>query len=352
MILGDILGVNASTPSELRAWWRQHRSANRALNAFAALADDQASPEQWLEAADFLTLPAGTRWSNGTRSAAETECDPKVDRLKLNGDELRSRKDPSLSDLLVKRTLRLIVLRPELVCAMSVKAALWDLSASLPALRKAAEIESCRADSLVAIARLSAGDTAAATDWASGIRERASSPMLRPNDPAPLWMFPRDAVLQNVSEQLFTQDDSPLSPAHKPFIVHSPLLAVSSYRQSVLAALSDTTVIGTATRSIDGDLSYSAAGGGGGSHGGPHDTRQVPPGQTRPVRVKDLAAFQLSAVFENVPKFELDWPESDKDPAIAEIAAYLKAHADELRAFPAKLSDTSCPVGTVYLKQQ
>src|SRR5262249_35118137 len=154
---------------------------------------------------------------------------------------------------------------------------------------------------------------------------------LRGNDLAPLWMFPNDAVLQKAAELLFTQADSPLSPAQKFGLVHTPLLTVPAYRLSVLSALDDAAIMGTATRSPERLLSFRLMNGdGGGSVEPAHDPRQVPPGQTRPVRVKDLVAAELTA-FEGAPKFELDWPESEKDQAAAGITAFLKAHADELR---------------------
>jgi hypothetical protein len=353
MILGDILGIHASTPAELRAWWRQHHSTDRALHALEVLADDQATPEQWLEAADFLTLPAGTRWSNGVMSGGGI-CDPKADLVKLNGDELRNRKDPSVSGLLAKRTGTLIVLKPELACKMSVKAALWDLPGSLPTLHMAAAVESCRTDSLVTVARLSLGDAWAASDWVAGIAKRAASPAFQGNDLAPLWMFPENAVLQEAAELLFSEADSPLSPIRRSYLVHSPLLVVPAYRRSVLLALSDAAVVGAATRTPDGSLSFTLTNGGGGgvSPSKPaRDSREVPPDQKRPIRVKDLVAWSLIAL-KGAPQFVLDWSEAVKDAAVDEIAAFLKAHTDELRAFPARLRDTACPVGSVYLRQR
>ena len=63
-----------------------------------------------------------------------------------------------------------------------------------------------------------------------------------------------------------------------------------------------------------------------------HDPRQAAAGQERPIRVKDLAGWELSGL-DGAPKFELDWPESDKDAAIAEVAEFLRMRENELRAF-------------------
>jgi hypothetical protein len=156
-------------------------------------------------------------------------------------------------------------------------------------------------------------------------------------------MFPDDPVIEETSEWLFARPDSPLSPVGMDHGINSPLLTVPAFRRALSSALHDDSVLGKAIKSSEGVLSFVLNNGvGGGSNTPEHDPRQAPPGTERPIRAKDLAAWQLSEL-DGAPEFQLDWPESDKNTAIDTIAVFLRIHQDELRAFPAKPQDTSCP---------
>jgi hypothetical protein len=347
LILGDILGVKVSTPAELRDWISKHPGANRVERSFEVLADDQAGAEQWLASADFLTKPARSYWTNGGASISADICKPGANAPKVNGEELRERKNPSLSDLLAKRTHQLALAGDKTACNMAVKSALWNLPASASAVHEAEQLAPCRTDSLVTLARLSLGDESAASDWAAGVRERAMFAYDLDSLAAPIWFFPQNAVLQQAAESLFGRD-SFLWPGARPEYVNSPLLTIPAYRRAVFTALNDSSVVGKATRSAEGLLSYSTPNGGGSSSNPEHDPRQVPLGQERPVRVKDLVALHLSWI--GGVKFSPDWPDADKDAAITEIAAFLKAHANALQAVPNRLWATICGAG-VSLKQ-
>ena len=225
---------------------------------------------------------------------------------------------------------------------------LWESKISLPVLQTAGKLEACQGDSLVAVARMSLGDTRAAAEWAAAIRIRVSEPAIRTSELSPLWMYPDDPAIEQVAEWLFTRPESPLSPGVEYQQIHSPLLAAPSYRRAVVAALDDNSVVGKATRSLEGFLSFDLKNGGGGSNAPGTDPRQVPPGQERPIRIRDITALELS-LLEGAPRFQPDWPESDKDAAIANIAEFLRMHEKRLRAFPAKPQDTTCPGEYVYL---
>lgn len=353
ILLGDILGdarIRNSRPAELRAWWAQQKSNNRSERSFEILADDQAKPEQWLEAADFLTTRSDVQWSEGGKLSAAGACDPTKAAPDVNGEELRARKDPSVNELIAKRTASLVASGSELACSMSVRAALWDGRAAIPVLQQAATLKSCRASELIAIARLSLGVPGAAAGWALELADRPKSRPLRIDELSPLWMFPADPTLQQAAEQLFAAPASSWSPMLKWDQVHSPLLAIPIFRQAVLAALEDSSVVGKASRTQDRRLSFSTANGGGESSTPDNDPRQAPPGQERPIRVMDLVAWELSNL-NGAPAFGLDWPNTEKDAAISAIVQFLRAHENELRAFPMQLQDTNCPGQRVYLSR-
>jgi hypothetical protein len=346
-ILGDLAPVQNATPAELRTWWQQYRSMNQVERHFEVLADDHATREVWLNSARFLTTRSDIQGLGGNVLIPKTACQPDKP-APPNGEPLRTRRNPSLVELLGRRTASLAASHSTFTCPMAVAAALWDMQASLPALHAAAALDDCRADHLVAAARLSVGDPSAAAEWSAVIRRRASSPVLLVSDLAPLWMFPDDPELQQTAEWLFTGPESPLSPTRRPDFVDSPLLAVPAFRQAVLSSLADSTTIGTATRSADRALSYRL---GNVTHSGlmepRQDPRQVQPGQERPVRVKDMVGWRLTNL-DGAPHFDLDWPESGKDAVITEISEFLHAHGDELRAFPTRLQDTACIQERIY----
>jgi hypothetical protein len=344
-LLGEILGdrewVAASTPAEIRAWWRQHHTNHRADIFFEVLADDGASPKRWLEAAAYLTTRSDVQLAVGNSLMHTEVCDPEVPVPAPYGEDLRSRHNPSVGDLLAKRTAALAAANSDLACRMAIKAVLWDRTSALPALRSAAALKFCRADRFIAIARLSFADPGAAADWATEMKIQARLPVLSAQELSPLWMYPADPVLQETAEWLFARPDSPLSPALNDTLVNSPLLTLPIYRQAVISALSDTKVVGTATRSPEGLVSYHAASG----QGVDHALKQT---LGRPVRAKDLVARALSSL-DGGPDFELDWPEAHKETVIAELVEFLKVHANELRASPVQM-DSNCP-SEVYLRR-
>jgi len=348
LLLRDILGdaaVTGRSPAELLSWWRQHQSSDRAERSLELLANDQARPEQWLEAADFLTTRSDLQWSDAGRVSPAGACDPGKPLPAVNGEQFRSRQHPSISELLSKRTTALLAQGSDLACLMSVKAALWDESTALAVLKQAANLPSCRANHLVTIARLSLGDNTAAGDWVGELPNHPKFPPLTRQELAPLWMFPTDPVLEQMTESLFGRSDSPWWPVKEYANINSPLLVVPAYRRAVLSALEDTTVVGTASRTSQGDLSFTLSAGGGGSAISGNDPRQAPPGEPRPIRAKDLVAWELSGA-EGAPEFGLDWTTADKDTAISTLKEFL--NGTEFRAFPSRLQEIDCPGDRVF----
>jgi hypothetical protein len=234
---------------------------------------------------------------------------------------------------------------------MAFMAYLWEPKTSLPALQAAANLDACRGDRLVTAARMSLGDSQAGVDWAERIEKKVSDPAFRITELLPMWMSPADPAMEHAAEWLFTRSESPVSPGVQSLGVNSPLLTVPVYRRALRnAALNDNTIVGSATRSPEGMLSIRIKNGGWGSSKPGHDPRQVPAGEERPVRVKDTAAWRLSSV-DGAPEFQSDWPEKDKDAAIANLADFLTLHESELRAFPVRLKDAVCFGESVYLRR-
>ncbi len=353
-VLSDILKaphfVKDASPAELREWWETHKNGDRLMQSFELLADDQATAEEWLESAEIITLRSDIKRSGAVTSTEPGACSPGRPIPKPFGEALRSHQNPSVSELLVKRTAWLALPETPDTCRMAFMAYRWDPKATVSALHLARNLEACRGDGLVTAALISVGDSQAAAEWAALIRKRVVKPGFEISELLPMWMFPDDAVMQQTADWLFNQPNAPLAPSEEPDEVDSPLLTLRAYRQAVRAALNDDSVFGTATRSPGGMLSIATNTRRLESLEPGTDPRQVPPGQERPVRVKDMVAWQLSRLKE-APEFHPDWPEPDKNRAIPELAGFLQVHESELRAFPARPEDAACPSEYVYLSR-
>jgi hypothetical protein len=242
----EVLATVLNVPDRIR---------NAIERNFAMLADDRSTPEEWLTAADTITLRSDFQPNGSAYTISMDVCTPGKPAASPYGEVLRTRKGPNVAELLTKRTIALASSRSQGTCQMGFMAYRWEPKTSLPALQAAAQFEPCRADKFVMAARLSLGDTQAASDWVPPIGKMANS-FLPVYDLAPLWMFPTDPVLEQIAEWLFDRPDAPLSPARQPQHVYSPLLALHVYRRAVFRALEDASVIGSATRSDEGRLTY------------------------------------------------------------------------------------------------
>jgi hypothetical protein len=351
MLLTDTLGrtvVPGKSPAELRAWWQQRHSRDRAERNFEMLADDAATPQQWLEAADFLTTRSDLQWTGAGKMSDAGACTPGKKPPPLHGDKLRSRHNPGIGDLILKRTASMVALGSDLACSMSVKAALWDVNTAHTALRQAAGLRPCRANHMVAIARIATGEPGAAADWAAELAHHSGFPPLARAELAPIWMFPKEPVLEKTAESLFGSPDSTWWPEKVYDDIDSPLIAIPAFRRAVLSALDDSSIAGSASRTAQGYLEFRVAnGGGGGSEEPENDPRQAPPGEERAIRAKDLVAWEISNL-EGAPEFGLDWSAQDKDAAIAALARFLREKGARLRPFPSGLREIDCPFEEVF----
>lgn len=326
--------VDSSSPAELRAWLARNKGKNSMDRLFNVLAADDGAAKEWLESADEML-----------RGSCDTH--PRVPSA--FGEPLRTRRGPSVSELMARRALQLAASKQEQEsCRMAFLAYRWEPKTSLAALQAAGNLETCRSDTYVTAARIELGDVQAASQWAALVRQKGSKYAFETSGLAPLWMFPTNRVLEELAEWLFAGSESPLSPRVDFMRIQTPLLTVAAYRRAVSLALRDESVVGSASRSSDGSLGirfensvWSWSDGGG-------DPRQLQPGEHRPVRVKDIVAWELCRIL-GFPDFRPDWPAGDKDTAAANIEEFLRLHEKDLRAFPARVQDMACIREEVYL---
>jgi len=296
-------------PAQRRAWLVRNKNRSQAERYFDLLSGDSNDEIQWLDAAQGLSG--------------------------ILGEELRGRRDPSVSELLAKRATQMATNWAEQI-ALSLYQ--WDPQASLPALQKVTRPSSPgELHGHIVAARLQLGDLAAAREWSAIIQGDRVAPL---EQLAPLWTKPDDETLQEVARKLFIGSNASMSPSNlltsgrsANNLLRSPLLIQPVFREAVLTALTGTEVIGTAERLADGTLNLTS----------PNISMQCMPGGCgtgfsgrypagkRDIRVGDSVAWSLSRI-EGFPNFEVEAPPDEKDSMIARIADFLRLHSPDLRA--------------------
>jgi hypothetical protein len=350
LLLGDLLGDSAwsgKSPAELRSWWHDRQSTTRAERSFETLADDHATPEQWTESADFLATRSDLQRSgHGWSTLQPGACDPGATPAPPNGEPLRSRTKPSVTELMQKRVAAFANQGSELACSMAIKLALWDQKGALSSLRLAAKLQSCRANPQVAVARLSLGDANAASDWTAELPHHAKFPPLAQQELAPLWMFPEDPVLDQAAQALFGDANSQLSPIKSAMSINSPLMAIPAFRRAVLSALQDPTIAARFTQRANGYIQF-AFDKGSVSFPDRVDSRSAKDA-VPPARAQDMVAWGMSSI-DGAPEFGLDWTTAAKDAALPAIRSFIEKNGPDMQPFPSRLAEMDCG-GRIALK--
>ncbi len=335
-ILQPPADVRNAKPEELRAWWVVQGGKNLAERDFALLANDRATPAQWLEAATKLVVHTLAELA---ARGPNTPLPPRI------GEALRSRTNPSVTELLDTRARGLAASKQDRACEMARLRYLWEPDTALPTLKAVAALPECRADNWVMLARVNAGDRTALSDWAAVMTATPSLAKAYPyGQPAaevtylPLWTFPDEPSFQDLSRRLFLDPSSSRYPLNlirsagtDIFAIRprSALLVVPAFREGVLIALQTKEVIGSVERSSKGMLSVIVGQAGYGTSAPDDPTKVIPP-EDRPLRMSDFAAWQLSQI-DGFPAFPLDGPLADRDRASDTIAQFLRDHAADLR---------------------
>ncbi len=339
----------------IRAHWTRFKGVPLAERWYRTLADDRATPAEWLQAAQNIVRPS--------------DVPPKIgERRALQGEVLRTKRDPSVTALLIKRIdgqwqpfAAETAYRKQLTDAIQLGYALsdWDPRAAAPVLSEL--IRLCRqyfaeekqpdgntflflgpAVARMTERRLAAGDPAALghyASWLRGVGPKAASHSYM-DVFAPMWEHPDDPDVKLAAEALFGDDRSPwaerfLRAFNTHDLIHTPMVGVAAFRKRVLVELADRRRAGVVKLGEDGvgsltvDDGYS---GGGGIHtlGDPR-APQVPAEAV--FRVCDFYAWGISAI-PGAPACELYWPEADRDRAVAGCAAFLKRYGERLKDTP------------------
>jgi hypothetical protein len=353
----------------IRAFWVKNRGLSVAERNYRTLLDDRAGLQRWMDAARQIVEPIQVPWNTSGLSAAAVP--RKSQPPKLQGEELRSKRDPSVSELLARRVTEIAraanpLQHPDIelhrACELALLSARWDRDGALPSAR--ALMAQCRVDislrrdrnvqpdeglagfvSRFAMIRAADGGRDGLGEYALWIRSTTPAELAHQSITCfePMWTRPDDPAIAAAARSIWNDPDSPWlallrSPTNRaassffdgsPYA--SPLLRVPSFRDAILAALSDTSLAGTVSRTGRGAFQFKMGDGTSGYATFKTDLDEVARGVDMAFRACDYIAWQVSFV-EGSPEFELYWPEERRDRAIESCASFLKKYANRFTA--------------------
>ena len=346
-----MVGTHGVPPSieQLRAQWNQIHGLTPPEVWVHTLTDDHVDTQAWAAAATLIVDRVGTNRAGWSYTVPNAE---PGHPLPMQGEILRSRRNPSVSDLMTRRAADLTHWTTgnsghwfEVGDALKIALNLitWDRAAALPALQVSSRAILTGGGfpgagppyvqafvpqlSDVVEARVKLGDKSALNEFAQWVPTNTDIHSVFGSEGRmfkPLVEFRNEASMQAAAKKLFSDPTSPWNQKSMartmPQLVTTPLLEVPVFFDSVVAALADKTVTGTASR--DGNQFRSPTGG---YYIGDHP--DLPPGAPKEesfeFRECDGVAYALSHL-EGAPKFEAYWPTPRRDLAIGQISAYIR----------------------------
>lgn len=351
--------------SRIRKYWQTYGKMQPAERWYAVLADDDASTEQWLDAAQRITFPVNA--SNAVYGCVDLVPNRSADILVLNGEVLRAKKNLSVTELMIKRTNsmltaghskeeRLASLKNS--CKMALHLSHWDIQAALPIL--ADEIKRCQhaiagnqpyGDNYeleyyiaeMSIQRISGGDRFAVEDYIQWLR--TTVPHLTeysiPEFLEPLWRFPDNVLLNSEAERVFNDVASPwedMTNGPKQWcwtiplghLIDSPLIGVDGFKNHVLRKLSDKSMGGTIKMReglwTDIKLNNDSMD----AYYCNHEPPLPPVEKEFTGRVCDIYAIYVTQL-DGAPRFEFYWSEDRKYKAIEACISFLQQYGRNFR---------------------
>jgi hypothetical protein len=330
---------------QIRAYWQKYKGLSLPDRWYGTLADDNATPQQWIDAGQNIIQDSDFAMQNPSPNHH------------MNGESLRAKTNPSVSDLLLKRMQDLSAPMNRIPNAnldaktqLGMILAKWDGNAHLDDLRKLTGVLKNEAtnryetgDSAVMPvlsaynARIRAGDTQAVADYAAWIVTLPRDGLNLRTIPLfqILWRHPGDPAIQKAAQKLFADPDSPWVPLVKKGagdidnIFDSPLIGLAGFRVELLRGLNDKTPAGSMTLPPGGGENIDLDGIGSSGRGGAVNKDPLAPPVGTPVRFRfcDYYAWQISRV-KGAPRCRLYWPEAKRDEAVAACRAFLQKDGD------------------------
>lgn len=273
--LKSILQANFSSVAEMRAYWDKYKNLKIEDRWYAILQDDSARA-RWQEAAGTIVQPENiTRYPGGltvTRPA------PTNAPVRLRGEALHSRTNPSVTELLTQRALE----RPadenasydlSACCQLAEYLAKWDTPAALDVARTlskraAVTMKYSGADlgghlTQLALVRARNGDPRPFGEYAVWIASTTPEQLgfRRSEQLEPFKLFPTNAMLAAAAEKMFGGTNSPW--AQLPWkdsnggaMLDSGLFVLPAFRAMLARELEKTNDFGTVSWNGNHYLNY------------------------------------------------------------------------------------------------
>ena len=359
--LGTAGDRDLPSPETIRSYIAKYASVPLEERWFRQLADDNAGHAAWAHAAAELVTPVNQ--SHYGRSGTMTRPLKPGEQKRMKGEPLRSRTNPSISELMERRFTSAIpkefVNNGEEVsraCRFAVSFGKWDAAAAAEpvhtflqrCLKEAAhrtdQVHYVRQNMEYDLPRMvrvcaTAGRFGALDDYCvwletgnakeGGVysdRDWPGTRLVRLF--RPLWQFPSQPASKRAVAKLFAVEGAPLDEMLKnwdkdlnPELVKTPMTRWPEYRAHILSGLNNRTFSGKMTLTKDGQRSaisarISRGGGPNPQPGAQYDT---------PVdyRVCDECASYLSS-WKGFPIMEMTWPEAKRDEVVAECIRLIR----------------------------
>jgi hypothetical protein len=378
----DDLAGRRDLVQSMRASWDKNHSLSLPERSYRTLKDDNAGLNRWLESAEnIVSFGAGAIGHTVERGGSEGRAALRTIAHSLAGEELRSRRDPSVSELLTRRVTQLV--RADSpprqrdigfasACRLALALDRWDETAALPLVKSL--MARCRAVSDLNTAkdyalddglpefmsrftliRTRLGGRDGLGEYATWIRTTIPGRMGRPSVTClePMWTHPDDAAIIAASRWLWSYSESPWTAMlHSPKssdrvtfgggnLYASPLLRVAGFRAGLQSALGSRSLAGTLTAKQRGVVWYKMADGQLMSVStAKSELKQVAIDVDTPFRVCDYIAWQISS-FDGAPECVLYWAEDRRDRAVAACAEFLKRYGNRITAGSPDCDETS-----------
>ena len=343
---------------KIRAYWEKNKSLSLPERWFSVLQDDKAGAEAWLGAVGKIVSSTRSTWVTfglyGGGMGSGSQLEP---NQPMKGEALRSKTNPSVSDLMIKRFEQLVQNEADhdfdltSLSTLLLDLSYWDgknhrddlarLGKELDArfVRQSGH-SSAEVNITLGERRLQLGDSSARQDYIRYLQ--SYDPRNWTGDGANrsgffgiMWHYPDDPQMQELARKLFTGNYSPWVPLPNN-LIPTPLIGLTAFREELRRGLTDKRPAGTIK--VDRQSIWCVYGSAGASFSqSPGLAEGVPfspkPGTTVSFRLCDRYANQLSAV-QNFPECELYWPVEKRDEAVAACREFLQQYGNAYRASP------------------
>lgn len=330
----------------IRKYWQKYKGVPIAERWYRILADDKVEPYEWIQAAGEITsYKGGTYWSAHLRR--------KQGKLEYQGETLRKKKNPSVSELLIKR-INELVKQHDRAYPLVKALAKWDGKAHLDTLRWFSKLMEKRFDDKKAYSswvepviylyekRIALGDKGVVEEYASWVVSVVPDQF---GDLRCGWLFslmrknPDNPAIKKAAQWLFNNEKSPWISFIKKRggryalgnLLTTPLIGMEEFRRLVLRGLADKTKVGTVKllRNREVKVEYSRLSSSS-TFVNEMEKLDLAEGEKQDFRVCDVYATVLSHN-PGTPKCELYWKQIDRDKAIATCIDFLQRYGKRFK---------------------